>query len=174
MATRLYIRGTPEQRLWPRVEKTPTCWLWTGGAKNNKGYGQITVARGKAVFAHRLSYEIANGPIPAGMHVCHRCDTPACVNPAHLFLGTASDNMRDAFQKGRLAPQIGALKAVRSSGAGWRGRRGTCGEGHPLTGSNVRVLRRGNRECVTCRRDWDRARRLREKTARRLAKTLQQ
>ena len=77
------------------------CWLWRG-AKPGK-YGHTTV-RGKTIDAHRLSYTIMVGPIPNGLMVLHTCDVPACVNPAHLFLGTGSDNMKDAVQKGRLKP----------------------------------------------------------------------
>lgn len=74
------------------------CWLWTGGGKR---YGKFKVNYvGHA--AHRYSYELANGPIPDGLYVCHRCDTPKCVNPRHLFVGTSSDNMLDASSKGRI------------------------------------------------------------------------
>jgi hypothetical protein len=76
------------------------CWLWTGRTKGH-GYGQLWKARGKTWLAHRVSYAAFVGPIPKGMFVCHKCDTPSCVNPSHLFLGTHSDNMRDSCAKGR-------------------------------------------------------------------------
>ncbi len=75
------------------------CYLWTG-KKNKNGYGRIKV-NGKEQAAHRVSYAIANGAIPDGMCVLHRCDTPACVNPEHLFAGTVIDNLRDMHAKGR-------------------------------------------------------------------------
>lgn len=88
-------------RFWESVEKGPgdACWEWTGHA-NRSGYGRVT-RRGRDLFAHRYSWELANGPIPDGLIVCHRCDNPPCVRPEHLFLGTHSDNMRDAQRKGR-------------------------------------------------------------------------
>jgi len=91
-----------EQRFWRYVRKTDSCWLWTG-ATTNGGYGVIN--RGERglglVRAHRLSYEMHVGPIPEGQMACHRCDTPRCVNPAHLFLGSQSENMSDCSRKGR-------------------------------------------------------------------------
>lgn len=80
------------------------CWLWTGG-KGGNGYGYLAVD-GKTVSAHRVSYEMHNGPIPDddsyhGMCVCHKCDTPLCVRPDHLFLGTIKDNADDMLAKGR-------------------------------------------------------------------------
>lgn len=78
------------------------CWLWTG-CVTPKGYGYVgpKVSSGSR-FAHRISWEAANGPVPDGMFVLHRCDNPPCVNPAHLFLGTARDNTEDMVRKGRM------------------------------------------------------------------------
>jgi hypothetical protein len=64
------------------------------------GYGAFTVD-GKKYKAHRLAFELATGADPTGLLVCHHCDTPSCVNPDHLFLGTQADNLRDMTQKER-------------------------------------------------------------------------
>ncbi len=116
-----------EQRFWARVARSDdpeACWLWTGVILNN-GYGVIKSlgSQRRLLLAHRVAYELQNGPIPAGHYVCHRCDTPACVRGSHLFTGTALDNNRDAAAKGRSA---------HGENHGW----------HRLTDSEVLEIRR--------------------------------
>ena len=103
-----YVKGRPMRYLpghatrkpfWDKVQKSAgsdVCWIWTAG-KNADGYGTL----GGGLRAHRVSYEMRHGPIPNGMCVCHSCDNPSCVNPAHLWLGTHQDNMADRSRKGR-------------------------------------------------------------------------
>ena len=79
------------------------CWLWVGG-KSSKGYGRFRMD-GKLHLPHRLAYQQFVGQMPEGHYVCHHCDNGGCVNPAHLFAGTNSDNMRDCRNKGRLGLQ---------------------------------------------------------------------
>lgn len=92
-------RMNTEADFWSKVIKTDGCWTWNGTIHGN-GYGGISF-RGKFWPAHRLAYVLTNGPIADCLKVCHRCDTPLCVNPAHLFLGTTGDNNRDKHAKGR-------------------------------------------------------------------------
>lgn len=87
---------------WSKVAVTANpakCWNWMG-AKTQKGYGYVRQT-GRAIRAHRMAWELTNGAIPDGLAVCHHCDNPLCCNPAHLFVGTHYDNMRDRSAKGR-------------------------------------------------------------------------
>ena len=94
-------------------EPNTGCLLWTASL-DGKGYGQIA-ARGPHGWhprlAHQIAWELAHGPIPAGLVVCHRCDTPPCVNVAHLFLGTMRDNTQDMLAKGRHRALLGEANA---------------------------------------------------------------
>jgi hypothetical protein len=118
------------------------CILWTSG-KNSKGYGRFT-SYDAFYFAHRLAYAIHAGQdIPQGKMVCHTCDNPACVNPAHLWAGTNADNMADAVAKGR---PVAMLK------------RDTCKRGHAFTqGNTYHYTRNGkaHRQCKACQRLLD-------------------
>lgn len=89
------------------TEKCVNWPLW----KRRDGYGQIKVG-GIYVSAHRLFYEMFNGPIPKGLHVLHTCDNPLCVNPAHLKVGTHAENMADCVAKGRRPRGVDNHKAV--------------------------------------------------------------
>lgn len=86
------------------IKSDEECWEWTG-RKDKDGYGRID-ANKKQWLAHRLMWEIKNGIIPSGMCVCHTCDNPSCVNPAHLFLGTHKDNAVDRQNKNRGKVQL--------------------------------------------------------------------
>lgn len=87
------------RRLWEKVSKTDGCWLYTGG-KGRNGYGLFYI-HDRTVPAHKVAFELCCGPVPDGLFVCHSCDTPSCVRPDHLFLGTPKQNSEDMVQKGR-------------------------------------------------------------------------
>jgi hypothetical protein len=90
------------------------CWIWTG-QKSQKGYGVLQVQKNnkiKKYRAHRLSYELFKEPIPEGLYVCHSCDTPACINPAHLWVGTVQENNADKVNKSRTSAKLNKEQVV--------------------------------------------------------------
>lgn len=119
-------------------EPNTGCYLWPLGTTTD-GYGVFQL-RGRKMYAHRWSYLVAFGHLPEGVLVLHKCDTPACVNPDHLFLGSQKDNMDDASNKGRIRNRQMSQTH--------------CIHGHPLSGNNLYVYgKTGHRGCKTCRRE---------------------
>ena len=87
------------ENFWRKVHRGDECWEWIG-SRDRKGYGLVSV-NGRTERAHRFSWILANGSVPDGLHVLHKCDNSACVKPGHLFLGTNLDNVIDREEKGR-------------------------------------------------------------------------
>ena len=115
------------KRFWDKVDRTPgqgpdgRCWQWTACIRSKKaGYGAFRVKEG-VVDSHRMSFLLVNGRLPEGYFVCHKCDNRLCVRPTHLFLGTRSDNMLDAYSKGRLLIATYGKKARKAGpeGTAW-------------------------------------------------------
>lgn len=107
-----------EARFWKFVQKSDGCWLWVGKKAGN-GYGSFPHVGGKGGptwRAHRFSWVLHYGFIPEALMVCHHCDTPACIRPDHLFLGTQAENIRDKISKGR-GPKLKAdsIRIIRAA-----------------------------------------------------------
>ena len=131
------VKLSPEEHFWAHVERVEGgCWPWHGATA--RGYGTFTSRKLGGTFrANRLAYTFARGPIPDGLHVLHECDNPPCCNPAHLFLGTHLDNVRDMVAKGRGAKG-------ESHGSRLHPERMLRGEEHPhakLTDAQVAEIR---------------------------------
>lgn len=152
----------PASRFMLHVEKTHTCWIWIGAQSH--GYGVFYITPRRHVRAHRFSFELHSGAeIPVGLMVCHRCDNPLCVNPDHLFLGTARDNFADAVSKGRIDPK--AVPEGRRFKAGVpqpRQAAPRCRRGHLLTPDNVVKNGRARPESRFPKRVCKRCRAIRE------------
>ncbi len=127
-----------EIRFWSKVEKTDTCWLWNASIKSN-GYGQFS-GQGHPLYAHRVAYELAHGPIGPHLTVDHLCRVRRCVNPSHLEVVTMAENIRRGM-----------------SASAQNLRKTHCNRGHPFNGGNLRIDRRG-RVCLACVRRRSRAR----------------
>lgn len=128
-----------EERFWAKVDKTDTCWLWVG-ATTTAGYGRFTITLGyrkpqSFVQAHRFSYELLIGPIPAGLTIDHLCRTPACVRPDHLEPVT----MRENILRGN---SVAAANAAKTH----------CPQGHPYDEYNTYPGHNHHRMCVSCTR----------------------
>jgi hypothetical protein len=107
-------QGCPDVRerlAFKSIRSESGCLEWTG-TLSHRGYGQTKVNY-KYYSVHKLSWELANGPVPSGMYVCHKCDNPKCFEVSHLFLGTPQDNVHDSISKGRFDPN--RLKMYRSA-----------------------------------------------------------
>lgn len=125
-------KTSTESKFWSRVEKTDDCWLWTG--VKVKGYGQVRAPHGRRLLAHRYSAMLHFGMFDRRLLVLHHCDTPACVRPDHLYLGTPADNMRDRDARGRNA----------------NANKTHCKWGHPYTDENTGRQAAG-RYCRMCK-----------------------
>jgi len=133
-----------EERFWAKVQKSDTCWVWVA-AKDGKGYGYFGSRKGETRLAHRLSWELTRGPIPAGLHIDHLCRNTSCVNPAHLEPVTPRENI---------------LRGIR------RQPDDQCRRGHEFTPENtVPLAGSGRKTCRTCKRERER----RAKAAKRAA-----
>lgn len=148
----MYLNKTIFERFHSKVIDNGSCKEWSGYI-SSKGYGRINLSKGienKVALAHRVAWELVHGPIPNGIFVCHKCDNRKCVNVDHLFLGTNTDNMRDASNKGRVKNQN--IDKTH------------CNSGHPLEGKNLYLVKTNrsktgfSRICIICKRqrlrDW--------------------
>jgi hypothetical protein len=128
-------------RFLEKISMNGGCWIWMG-SKCNRGYGGIAMKKKNGWSpkrTHRLSWEIFYGNIPKGLCVCHKCDTPSCVSPYHLFLGTVKDNQQDMISKNRKN--------------NYNIHKIHCKRGHLLEGNNLKIKKRNgkiSRHCIPC------------------------
>lgn len=125
------------------------CWRWIAGAFGDDSYGAFSLTPGKNIGAHVASYTLFRGPVPADRWVLHTCDHPWCVNPVHLWLGTALDNVVDMTAKGRRGKTGGRVRSVMTE----------CRQGHPYGPIHSLIRPNGERRCRTCDTAHQKARR---------------
>lgn len=141
------------ERFWVKVDRRAPdeCWPWLGGrGSTGNAYGRFSQSHGVPRPAHQVAWEIANNaPFPAGKLGCHSCDNPSCVNPAHIWPGTQSENVRDCVAKGRNHDLT----------------RTHCTRGHELTDANRAPVVGQVGRCRICAREYSKAymRKVREK-----------
>ena len=151
-----FIKVSVEQRFWAGVDRRgdDECWPWRSAVKYKYGYGSLVV-EGRNRKATQISWELFNKrPFPAGTMACHSCDYPPCVNPRHIWPGTAQDNLQDAQAKGRLNNKPPRSRRPDAETH--------CKHGHEYTPENTIIVppRRINymtlRKCRTCEKRWTR------------------
>ncbi len=125
----------PFGRVMAMTTRDGECLVFTG-TRTPDGYGRVSIENKGKAYAHRVTWEEHNGPIPDGLVVRHSCDNPPCVNIEHLLIGTHKDNAKDRDERRRGA-QSGATH---------------CKYGHPFDEENTRFSRAGRRICRTCNR----------------------
>lgn len=128
-------------RFWAKVSRSTACWHWTA-AKNSRGYGSFGYG-GRTYLAHRIAYALTYGEIPVGMEINHVCGVKSCVNPLHLEVVTAAQNIQHARASG-LMP---ASKLSRRNAA-----KVACANGHGYTPENTYTTPKGHRVCRECKR----------------------
>ena len=147
------MKDTTPDRFWDKVDVGPPeeCWIWTASKNSLSGYGKFNAGEKKYNSAHRYSYFIHKGAIPDGMFVCHVCDNPPCVNPNHLWVGTASENTIDMLSKGRRPARTKGHKHTEQYKL-----QQFCKNGHEKTPENTYIHTRPNgysiRHCKICRK----------------------
>lgn len=146
---------------WESVDRglDQDCWLWEA-RRNHDGYGRFSI-RGSDFNASRVIWFMVHRSDPGALGVLHKCDNPPCVNPSHLFLGTARDNWLDAYRKGRINTEaLNRTDRVKTGRAGGlksgrvRRARTHCPNGHLYDGGNLRIRTNGRRRCLTCHKAY--------------------
>jgi len=151
------VNFTPDQarRFWAKVDKTDTCWVWTG-AIQSRGYGSFGIGDKRTETAHRIAYLTLVGPISDGLELDHLCLNKRCVRPDHLEAVTPQVNNQRAHDNGQAQPSpLSRINAAKIA----------CPAGHFYSDDNTYVNPQGHRQCRTCKRASDNRRnaRLRDK-----------